>query len=140
MLISAVQQSESAICMHICPPSWAPSHHLSPSHPSTSSQDTELSALCYTAAFRSLSILHMVVYICQSYSLNLSLHTPPPSLCVHMLVLYVCVSIPALKTSLLYHLSRFYTYVWNLIWSFKTDFPIEKITHWVVRSYYMSSV
>ena len=134
VLESAVQLSESAICIHMSPPTPIPSH------PSRSSQSTKLSSLCYTAAFRSLSILHMVVDICQSFSLNLSLHTPPPSLCVHMLVLYVCVSIPAQKTSLLYHLSRFYTYLWNLIWSLKTDFPTEKITHWVVRSYYMSSV
>ena len=66
--------------------------------------------------------------------------SPSPSPCIRMLALYVCVSIPALKTGLLYHLSRFYTYVWNLIWSLKTDFPTEKITHCVVRSYYMSSV
>ena len=32
---------------------------------------TELSPLCYTAASDQLSILHMVVYICQCYCLNL---------------------------------------------------------------------
>ena len=39
------------------------------SHPSRSSQSTELSSLSYTAA----SILHVVVYICQSWSPNVSL-------------------------------------------------------------------
>ena len=49
MLVSAVQWSESAICIHISPPSWAP-HSPPPSHPSRSSQSTDLSSLCYTAA------------------------------------------------------------------------------------------
>ena len=49
MLVSAVQRSESAICIHISPPSWAP-HSPPPSHPSRSSQSTELSSLCYTVA------------------------------------------------------------------------------------------
>ena len=41
-----------------------------PSHPSSSSQSTELSSLCCTAASHQPSILHTVVYMCQCYSLN----------------------------------------------------------------------
>ena len=61
-LASAAQQCESALCLHISPPSGA---SLSPpqSHPSRSSQSTQLSSLCYTAAFHQLAILHMDVYI-----------------------------------------------------------------------------
>ena len=45
MLVSAVQRSESAICIHISSPSWT-SLLPPPSHPSRSSQSTELSSLC----------------------------------------------------------------------------------------------
>ena len=44
----------------------------SPSHPSRWSQSTELISLCYAAASHSLSILHLVAYICQCYSLTSS--------------------------------------------------------------------
>ena len=45
VLVSAVQQSESAICLHMSAPTW-----ISHPHPSRSSQSTKLSSLCYTAA------------------------------------------------------------------------------------------
>ena len=64
VLISAIQQSESAICICMSPLERA-------SHPS--SQSTKLSSLCCTAASHWLSVLHMGVCICQCYSLN-SLH------------------------------------------------------------------
>ena len=40
------------------------------SHPSRSSQSTKLSSLSYTAVSHQPSILYMVLYICQCYSLN----------------------------------------------------------------------
>ena len=49
VLVSAVQYSESAICIHISSPLWA-SLPLPTSHPSRSSQSTQLSSLCCTAA------------------------------------------------------------------------------------------
>ena len=50
------------------------------SHPSRWSQSTRLISLCYAAASHQLSILHLVVYICQCYSLTSSqLTLPPPS-------------------------------------------------------------
>ena len=46
LLVSAVQQSESAMCIHV-------------SHPSKSSQSTELSSLGYTAASHWLFYTHV---------------------------------------------------------------------------------
>ena len=48
VIVSAVQQSESALSIHMSPPSWT-SLAPPPSHPCRSSQSTELSSLCYTA-------------------------------------------------------------------------------------------
>ena len=45
MLVSALQQSEPALHVHISPPSWASLQPL-PSHPFRSSQNTELSFWC----------------------------------------------------------------------------------------------
>ena len=57
------------------PPLWWP--------PSRSSQTTKLSSLCNTAASHWLSTLHMVVYICQCYSLSFS-RPLIPHLCSHV--------------------------------------------------------
>ena len=74
------------IYIHIADP---PPH----SHPSRSSQSNELSYLCYTATSHWLSVLHMVVYICQCQSLSwfpplLTLLCPQ----VHFLYLCLCLS------------------------------------------------
>ena len=78
----------------ICPPSCV-SLPLSLSHPSRWSQSTELISLCYAAASHQLSILRLVVYICQCYSLTSSQLTLPPP---HVLkpILYICLFIPVL--------------------------------------------
>ena len=55
----------------ISPPSWA-SLPSSLSHPSRSSQSTELISLCYAAASHQPTVLHSVVYICWCCS-----HFPP---------------------------------------------------------------
>ena len=63
-----LKQFESAV-LCICPlPLEPPS--LFPSHPSTSSQSARLGFLFYMATSYQLSILHMVVYICQCYLLT----------------------------------------------------------------------
>ena len=65
------------------------------SHPSRWSQSTELISLCNVAASHQLSILHLVVYICQCNSLTSSqLPLPPPR--VLKSILYVSVFIPVL--------------------------------------------
>ena len=58
VLVSAVQQHESAINIHICPKPLEPP---SLSYLSRSSQSTELSSLFYIAAYHCFT---MVVYIC----------------------------------------------------------------------------
>ena len=65
------------------------------SHLSRWSQSTWLTSLCYAAGSHWLSILHLVVYICQCYSLTSSQLTLLPP---HVLKssLYVCVIIPVL--------------------------------------------
>ena len=52
MIVSAVQQRESAICIKIYPLFLEPSSHPPPPYPSSSSQSTEQSSLCYIAAFQ----------------------------------------------------------------------------------------
>ena len=53
------------VCIY---PFLGPPSHLTLSHPSRSSQSSELSSLCYTTGSHELSILHMIVYIYQSQS------------------------------------------------------------------------
>ena len=90
LLYSKVSQLYS---IPISPPSWTPPKHPT-SHPSRSSQSTELSSLCYTAASQWPSVLHrVVVYICQCWSLNSShplLSPPCLQVCSLHLRLYSC--------------------------------------------------
>ena len=76
-------------------PPFCVSLPLSLSHPSRWSQSTQLISLCDAAASHQLSVLHLVVYICQCYSLISSqLTLPPPR--VLKCILCVCVFIPVL--------------------------------------------
>ena len=111
MLVSAIPQSESAICIHISP-YLLPLAPPSLSHPSRWSQSTELISLCYAAASHWLSILHLVVYICQCYSLTLSQLPLPPDRVLKS-VLYFCVFIPVLPlgSSVPFFFFRFHIYV-----------------------------
>ena len=72
---SAIQQNESAICVCVCmcvciysllpkPPSHL--CHLTP----LGNHKAPIRSLCNAAASYQLSILHMVMYICQCYPLN----------------------------------------------------------------------
>ena len=94
---------ESAICIHISPLSPIPSHS------SKSSQSTRLGSLCLRAASHQLSVLPMILYICQCYFLNSS-HPLLPLLCPQS-ILYVCIFIPALQIGSLVPLSKFHIYV-----------------------------
>ena len=63
----------SQLCVYVCPLPIEPlSHPLIPTPPPLPQvvTSTELGSLCYTVASDQLSILHMVVYICQCYSVN----------------------------------------------------------------------
>ena len=61
---SHIHQHKSATGIHVSPPFWNFLPSPTPSHPSRLSQSTGLSALCHTANFHWLSILHMVMYMC----------------------------------------------------------------------------
>ena len=90
MLVSAVQWSESAMYKYLFPPLGPLSKPTLKSHPSRSSQGTELSSLHYPAA--SHSFTHGCVYM----SILISQCIPLPPLHVHTSVFYVCVySCPA---------------------------------------------
>ena len=93
MLVFAIQQRESAISVHLSPPSWT-SFHTSNPHPSRLSQSTVLSSLCYIATSHELSILHMVMYMLPCYSLKSShpllSRTLCPLVCSLCLCLYSC--------------------------------------------------
>ena len=60
MWVSAVQWSESTIRVHISPSLLNLPLHPSLSHPSRSSQRTELSSLCFTAASHQQPMSHIV--------------------------------------------------------------------------------
>ena len=74
VLASAIHQDESAIGMHVSPPSLT---SLPPPTP-LGCQSPGLSSLSHTANFHWLSVLHMVVYTLPCYSLHLSHPLLPP--------------------------------------------------------------
>ena len=94
MLVSAIQQCQSAIIIHIYSPSWAP--YAPTLHPSKSSQSTRLASLCYIAASHQLSSFHLIVYIYidATFSIHSTLSFPN---CVYKSILYFCIFIPSLQ-------------------------------------------
>ena len=64
--------SESIRSIYLCPLSGNFLPPPTPSHPSRLTQSTGFSFLCHTAAFHSLSVLHMVIYLFQCNPLNSS--------------------------------------------------------------------
>ena len=92
VLVSAVQWSESATCIHISPPSWtSPSphptllgHHRARSWAPCAIQQLPASYPFYT---------RYCEYINPHFPVHLS-----PLLHVHLSILHVCISIPALQT------------------------------------------
>ena len=84
MLCQILLQNEvNQLHVYIYPLPLEPvSHHPALSCPSRSSQSTKLSNLCCTADSHQLSILHMLVCICQYYSLSsFQSLLPPVSAC-----------------------------------------------------------
>ena len=122
MLVSAVHQCESALCIHTSLLSWA---FIPAPHPTHLRYHIALGwAPCIMQHSYSpkLSVLHVVIYVCPGYSLNLSLH---PTLSfphyVPKSVVYACVSLPALQIGYQYHFSRFYIHV--LIYNISFSLP-----------------
>ena len=83
------------VSLWISPSSWTSPCTSHPTHASRLSQSTGLSSLCHTANSHWLFILHMIMYMFQCFSVNLS-QPLLPLLCPQS-VLYVCMSIPALQ-------------------------------------------
>ena len=88
--VSAVQQSESAICVHASLLFGIPSrlgHHRA--------QVVPCAVLQALVMFSSLSIVYIAVYIAVY---NLPIHlTPPSPLAIHRFVFHICFSISALQ-------------------------------------------
>ena len=109
---------------YTCPQPREPaSHHTS--HPSRASQSTELSSLHYTATSHQLSILHMVTYTFQCYSLNSS-HPLLPLLCPQVCSLSMCLySWPSNRfiTTILLDSIYIYALIYD-IFSFLTYFSL----------------
>ena len=100
VLVSAVQQSESVIHIHI-------STLFKILFPYRSLQSIEQCSLCYTVGAYQLSILYVVVCICQSQSPNLSLPTPSPLVTIGLLSTSVTLFLFC-KQVHLYHFFRFH--------------------------------
>ena len=83
------------MCVYI--PSFLSLPPITPSYPSRSSQSTELSSLCQTATGHLLSVLPKCTRAGAALSICLTLSSPLPAPHVHKSLLYVHVSIPALK-------------------------------------------
>ena len=105
VLISVVQQNESATCIFIYTSlfSWT-SSNPPPSHLSRPPQSAELSPLCYSSFPLAICFTHASV--CQSQS---SVHPTPAPSCPHVIV-YVCIYTPALKIGLSVPFSRVHIY------------------------------
>ena len=102
MLYNMVNQVYVYICS-LLKPSSLPLIHLT-----RSSQNTRLSSLCCIAGSHQLSILHMVVYVCQCYFLNSSHSSPDVS--THLFSMSESVFLPCNLVHL-YHFSRFHIYM-----------------------------
>ena len=90
VVVSAVQQYESALGIHIPPPS----HAHPQSQPSRSSQSIELNSLCYAAASHLLSMLQLIVYICQCYSCQFFPRSSSPTVSLSLFSMSVSLFLP----------------------------------------------
>ena len=71
-MVFAIHQYEFAIGICVSPPSWTPFPPPSPPYSSMLSQSTSFSALHHTPNLHWSSVLHMVTYMFQCYSLKSS--------------------------------------------------------------------
>ena len=102
------------------------------SHSSRWSQSTELISLCNAPASRQLSILHLVMYICQCYSLTSSQLTLPPP-CVLKSILYVCIFIPVLpldSSELFFFNSIYIVLAYSICFSL-SDLLLKYFSGWI---------
>ena len=137
MLVSAVQQSESAICIHISSPSGTFLPPPLPIPPSRSSQSTKLSSLFYIYSKFPLAIYftHGSVFM---LSLISKFIAPSPShpVTTCLFSASVCRFLPW-KYVHLYHFSRFYIYV--LIYDIFFSFQLTLLHITACRSIHIST-
>ena len=119
VFVSAVEQSESAISISTSPLFWI-------SFPFRSPQSTEQSSLYYTVGSHQLSILYIVVYICQSQTLSSSHHPPPPwypKVCSLYFCLYFCFANKFICITFLH--STYKQYYTIFVFLFLTHFTLD---------------
>ena len=138
-------QHESVVSIHTSPPSWNFIPPPTPSHLSRLSQSTKLSSLCYTTAAHWLSVLYIVMFMFQCYSLNLfhSLFLPLcPQVQSLQLHLYSCPANSFISTIFLDSISSVQSpsRVWLFAAPWTAGFPVhhqllefpQTHIHWVV--------
>ena len=94
MVFFAIHQHESLMGAHVYPHPESPSHFPPHLIPLSCPRAPALSALLHALNVHWLSVLHMVIYMFQCYSLKLS--HPSFLYIVQKSVLYICVSFAAL--------------------------------------------
>ena len=78
MIVSAIHQHELAMSIHVSPPSWTPLPPCSPLYPLGCPRALALGALLHASNLHWSSILHMIIYMFQCYSLKSYLPHPLP--------------------------------------------------------------
>ena len=131
MLVSAVQQCNSAIIIRTSPLSWA---SVSSHHPTLLGHHRApdwapcffflfvclffFGSLCFIATSHQLAILHTLLYVCQGYLCICPTLCFPN--CVHQFVLCICIFIPSLQPGSSIQFSRFciYELIYNICFFF----------------------
>ena len=103
VLVFTIQQSESVVCLNIPLPLDCLPHH----HPTYLGYHRALSWAPYRFPF-AIYFTYGSIYMSSLVSQFITLPLTPPH--VHVSILYICVSIPALQIVHLYHFSRFHIY------------------------------
>ena len=108
MLVSVIQQNESAISIHRSSASWAflPPTHLTPLRCHTAPGWAP--HIIYNFALAICGI-HGTLYLSVPLSIHSTLSFP---CCIHITILYICVSIPALQIGSQGPFSIFHVYAW----------------------------
>ena len=117
------------------------------SHPSRSLKSTELISMCYAAASHQLSILHLVVYICQCYSLTSSQLPIPPHVLKSVLYIWIFIN-PATSFISTIFLDSIYMHqhmVFLFLYPFSVITPLycsltQQVRYHFLNSYFSPSI
>ena len=132
VLVSAIPQHESSIGIPMSPPSHLPPHPT----PLGCHRAPDLSSLHHTANSHWLSVLHMVTYMFQCYSLYSS-HPLLPTLCSQIRFLYLHLHCcPANRLISTIFLESIYMYVFICLICFSL-FSLCKIVSRFIQDFQM---